>query len=257
MKSPIVLFTDIKTKHEFEAQKPNDSKIFYFIYKDVWDLMNELEKTRNKSYINEYKYNQLDKDPEKNIHNPNLYAIWNLKAFICNKTVHLNPFKSKFFIYSDLGSWRNGIIQNWPDQRFIFYLNQYLNNRMFFGQINYVKDYNDFNINTDSIEGTFYAGSGLAIKKYAKAFYDIHDDRLFNQKLFIGKDQTMMNYLVYKTKSSSSNYVLFKTWKLHGCDLNNDVKIYDPWFFYQQYFSSESNFNCSFDKRLSILTNLL
>jgi len=257
IKSPLVLFTDNKTKHKFEKIRSNKLKTKYILYKDVWELMNELERTRNKSYINEYKYNQMDKDPEKKIHNPNLYAIWNLKAFICNKTaVELNPFKSKFFIYSDLGAWRFGVIDNWPDNQFIYYLNQYLNNRMLFGQINFVTDWNKFDINKDSIEGTFYAGSKLAIYNYAKLFYQVHDDRLFNKKLFIGKDQTMMNYLVYKTNQSSTNYVLFKSWMLHKCDLNNHPLIYNKWFFYQQYFSSRSNYNCSFDKRLSILTNL-
>ena len=254
IKAPFVLFTDNKTKYSFEQIKPNQSKITYFIYKDIWDLMNELENTRNKIYINEYKNNQWQKDPEKNIHNPELYAIWNLKAFICNKTIHLNPYHSKFFIYTDLGAWRHQIIPNWPDQNFTQILHKKLNNRMLFGQINYVDDSNLFEITRDSIEGTFYAGSKLAIKKYADSFYDVHDDRLFNKNLFIGKDQTHMNYLVYKTNSSS--YVLLKTWKLHDCNLNKDKIIYDPWLFYQQYFSLEIYFYCSYEKKLSILTNL-
>jgi hypothetical protein len=252
--SPLVLFTDQKSKDEFIQIRSEN--ITYMVYKDVWELMNELEILRNKSYIQEYKNNQLEKDPEKDVHNPDLYAIWNLKAFIMNKTAQLNPFGSSFFIYSDLGAWRNGIIENWPDNKFVCYLNELLKNRMLFGQINYVNDPKGFDINRDSIEGGFYAGSKKAIENYAKLFYKIHDDRLFNKKLFIGKDQTMMNHIAFKTLDSN-DYVLLKTWKLHNCDLNNHVKIYDPWLFYQQYFSSKCNFNCGYDKRLSILTNLL
>ncbi len=253
--SPLVLFTDNETKHRYEKIRSNGSKTKYILYKDIWDLMKELELTRNKEYINEYKNHQWDKDPEKNIHNPSLYAIWNLKAFICKKTVELNPFGSKFFIYSDLGAWRHGIIPNWPDNQFIYILNQRLNNRMLLGQINDVKDANKYNVNQDSIEGGFFAGSKMAIKTHADLFYEIHDDRLFNKKLFIGKDQTMINHLVYKT-NESTKYVLFKTWMLHKCDLNNHIMIYDQWLFYQQYLSPQFNFNCSFEKKFSILTNL-
>jgi hypothetical protein len=217
--------------------------------------MNELEILRNKSYIQEYKNNQREKDPEKNIHNPNLYAIWNLKAFIMNKTAQLNPFGSSFFIYSDLGAWRNGIIENWPDNEFVRFLNEHLKDRMLFGQIIDVNDNKNFDVNELSIEGTFYAGTKIAIENYTKLFYDIHDDRLFNQKLFIGKDQTMMNHIAFKT-FHPKDYVLLKTWKLHNCDLKNDVQIYNQWFFYQQYFSLKVNFNCSYEKKLSILSNL-
>jgi hypothetical protein len=106
---------------------------------------------------------------------------------------------------------------------------------MLFSQINYVNDSKGFDINRDSIEGTFYAGSKKALKYYAKLLYEIHDDRLFNQKLFIGKDQTMMNHIAYKT-FHPKDYVLLKTWKLHNCDLTNHAKIYNSGFFISNIF---------------------
>ena len=50
-----------------------------------------------------YKHEQFYIDPEKHIHNSNLYAVWNLKAFITYKILKQNPFNSTFFIYTDKG----------------------------------------------------------------------------------------------------------------------------------------------------------
>ncbi len=97
-------------------------------------------------------------DPEKMIHNPNLYAIWNLKAFIMDEIANLyNPFNSNFFIYVDAGSFREKTYQNWPNLNFIKNLKSQLRNKILFGLI---KSFNDINYSAegDYIQGTFFAG---------------------------------------------------------------------------------------------------
>ena len=215
--------------------------------------MIELGNWRNMNYLHDYLNKQLVKDPEKYIHNPNLYAIWNIKAYVCLKVIQLNPFDSQFFIYTDLGAWRQGIFNDWPDNNFINFLYPKLNHRMLFSQIYYVHDVNMFNVETDSIEGGFFAGSKSAIKLFANNFYEEHDKRL-KSNLFIGKDQTIMNYIVYKL--NNTNHVLLRAWQLHECNLNKTNILFDPWFFYQQYFSTINYYNCSFDNKLTILTNI-
>jgi len=249
IKSPLVLFTDEKIKQEFI--KIRSENINFMVYENVWQLMKELEKKRNMKYIDNYINDQWSKDPEKAIHNPHLYAIWNLKAFICSKIVEENPYNSSFFIYSDLGAWRNGAIENWPDDSFITILNEKLNDRLLFGQIVHVKDRNTFNVESNSIEGGFFAGSSKAINNFANLFYKIHDERL-KDNLFIGKDQTIMNYIAYKT---NLRVVFLRTWELYDCNLNKSI-IYDLWFFYQNYLSQIKYFNCDYEKRLTILTNV-
>jgi hypothetical protein len=81
----------------------------------------------------------------------------------------------------------------------------------------------------------------------------IHDKRL-GQNLFIGKEQINMNYVAYKT--NHSDFVFFKTWELHDCNMKNSRILYDRWFFYQNYFAIDKYYNCSYENRLSILTNL-
>jgi hypothetical protein len=250
IQSPIVLFTDQKSKQKF--RRIRSVNITFIVYENVWELMKELEMKRNMKYIDNYLNDQWKKDPEKAIHNPNLYAIWNLKAYICSKVVKQNPYSTNFFIYSDLGAWRHGIIENWPDNNFMRILNEKLNDRLLFGQIIHVKDRNTFNVESNSIEGGFFAGSSIAIDTFAQSFYKIHDQRL-KDNLFIGKDQTIMNYMAYKT---NLRIVFLRTWQLHDCNSNKSLLFYDSWFFYQHYLSSIKNFNCEYEKRLSILTGI-
>ena len=124
---------------------------------------------------------------------------------------------------------------------------------MLFGQITNVNDRNNFNIETNSLEGGFFCGSRKAIIDYTKLFYDIHDKRL-RENLFIGKDQTIINFITYKLDKFKC--VFLRTWELHNCNSNKNNIIFDVWFFYQQYLSQINSFNCDFNKRLSILTNL-
>lgn len=106
-----------------------------FVSKSIWNLMHDLEVERQKKYIDVYKKSQLPLDPEKNIHSPELYAVWNLKHFLVAKVTRLNPYNSNFFIYTDSGAWRQRVLANWPDQKFVRNLKRNLGNRILYGQI--------------------------------------------------------------------------------------------------------------------------
>ena len=81
--SPLVVFTDIKSKEYILKMRPETKfHTFFYIYEDVWEVMRELEVERNRTYNKKYKQEQFYIDPEKNIHNSNLYEVWNLKEFI-------------------------------------------------------------------------------------------------------------------------------------------------------------------------------
>jgi hypothetical protein len=97
--SPLVVFTAPNCQSFINQIRVNKTTKIY-LYNDVWDLMSELELKRNKKYVDIYKNKQHEKDEEKGIHNPNLYAIWNLKPYILSKAATSNSFNSEFFIYS-------------------------------------------------------------------------------------------------------------------------------------------------------------
>lgn len=55
---------------------------------------------------------QLIIDPEKHLHNPELYAIWALKQEFVRIAVSANTFQSKWFIWCDMGIQRYKALQD-------------------------------------------------------------------------------------------------------------------------------------------------
>lgn len=124
-----------------------------FVAKSIWSLMRDLEVERNKKYIDAYKLKQQALDPERSIHSPELYAIWNLKHFLVDKVTRLNPYNSNFFIYTDSGAWREHVFANWPDQKLVRNLKRKLGNRILYGQIYEPVFTPSFSPRRDLIEG--------------------------------------------------------------------------------------------------------
>jgi hypothetical protein len=242
--APLVVFTDFNTKDlviKFRYGKPT----ILYIYDNVWQLMRELESYRNKSpfyYINSYVYHQTRLDEEKLIHNPNLYAIWNLKPYLSAKVSRDNPFETNFFIYTDMGAWRYGLISYWPNQTFVKEINEIINDRVLLSQIEEYgfNNNNNFEPYMDIIQGGFFAGTQKALLNFEQIFYDLHDERLIDG-YFIGKDQTFFNILTFQTHSSQISRLESFNYKkcIHKFDWN-------PWLFYQIFFSSlmDKYFEC-------------
>ncbi|CAF0940665.1 unnamed protein product [Brachionus calyciflorus] len=239
VRCPIAIFID-RESFNFVNNLSHIHKlnITFFITNSVWDIIEMLEEKRDKKYIQNYKTIQNSLDPEKSIHNPSLYAAWNAKHFMCKFASDLNLFKSDFFIYTDIGAWRNSIYPNWPDVNFVNKVKLDLQDRILYGQIN-KKEMIDDNPRIDSIEGTFFAGSKKAIDQAHDAFYKIHDE-WFDMNMFVGKDQTIMNVITFKRYSHLVKRLM--SWSA-VCK-----KYYDVWFFYQAFFASQDQFQCENDK---------
>jgi hypothetical protein len=63
----------------------------------------------------------------------------------------------------------------------------------------------------------------------------IHD-QLFDKGLFIGKDQTIMNILAFKSNCKIAKLIASRT---------NYIKQVDIWFFYQYYLASDKFYTCN------------
>ena len=240
--APLVMYTDNKSIAFLQANR-NSSRYTttYFIYDDIWGVMRELELRRNMSYLVPYQKEQHDKDAERRIHNPSLYACWNLKTYILAKASEMNEYNSEFFMYTDAGAWREKAFTDWPHEEFVRNVSQRLNDRMLVGQIMMKQD--RFSIGQDNIEGGFLAGSNKAVAMFQRAFYDLHDQWLL-AGLFIGKDQTLMNMLTFVTNKKS--IVRLNAWSAaEGCS--------DYWFFYQHFFARADEYSCPIKDRLSLL----
>ena len=245
IQAPLVMYTDSKSIEFLQANRNSSHyTTTYFIYDDIWGVMRELELRRNMSYLVPYQKEQHDKDAERRIHNPSLYACWNLKTYILAKASEMNEYNSEFFMYTDAGAWREKAFTDWPHEEFVRNVSQRLNDRMLFGQV-YDKR-RLFNVGQDHIEGTFFAGSKLAIAAYERAFYDQHDLWL-QAGFFIGKDQTMMNMLAFVTHKES--IVRLQAWDAaQGCC--------NRWHFYQRFFAQPKQYNCRVHDRLSLLIEM-
>jgi hypothetical protein len=163
--------------------------------------MKQVEMERKNSYIRGYKTKQNEMDPEKEVgHTPELYALWNLKPYICHKISRENPFNSSFFVYTDSGAFRGEQMSNWPDTQFITSnLSGYLGDRILFGQI---YGYNHLDETGLGIEATFFAGNSKVMFDFYEHHFEIHDSRI-KQGLFVGKEQTIMNLVAFRFYNSS------------------------------------------------------
>jgi hypothetical protein len=90
------------------------------------------------------------------------------------------------------------------------------------------------------MEGTFFFGSGQAVRDFYDHFWEIHDNR-FNRDLFVGKDQDLMERIAFQYFNTS--VVRLQTWNFPT----------DCWFYYQvNFFFVNSNLlwydlYCNFD----------
>ncbi|CAF1118277.1 unnamed protein product [Adineta steineri] len=144
---------------------------------------------------------QLSMDPERNYHTVELYAIWSAKSFMLNYSAHINHFRSDFFLYVDAGSFRSKEYRftKWPgrlpiqlitESRLLLSMVAPLPRR--FCPLNHSFGVTYSPITFDLIEGGIIGGSSAAVHWWTTVFYDTID-RYRSRKIFIGKDQHIMN----------------------------------------------------------------
>jgi hypothetical protein len=249
VKSPVIMFSDPISGIEIKSLAENRVSITLFIVNSIWDVLKLFELERGKNYITEFKKSQYYLDPELWIHNSDLYAIWSLKAYLINLAVEANVYNSKFFIFTDAGAWRgdtNEIIKDpWPNHEFTSKLEDYIGDKVLFGQIRKNELDDTYIAFTSTIQATFMAGTATALKNFSENYYRILDSKLQNNE-FGCKDQLIMSTLVLR--ENYENAVKLNTWK-QLCKPR-----LDEWWFYQIFFSSHDDYSriCQIDK-LSLL----
>ena len=247
---PLVMFCDkaslptfIETRAAALSAGQTPRTTFY-VYDTVWSLLKELEMVRNNSYTDNYQNYQYTLEHEM-YHTTNLYAVWNLKAYVVGRAARENKYNSKFFLFTDAGAFRSRTIPSWPNVDVVKQVAKKVGDYPLFGQVNFLV----YNFPWDDlIEATWFAGTVKALTNYEKAYYTVHDERI-DAGLFIGKEQALMNLVVFGTDHTRTkryiNSTRLKIWEIDVC--------YDKWFVYQLYFADDSYFNCGRD-RLSLIS---
>jgi len=233
--SPLVIFTDKESiKDLLEIRNRNNYQTTLYVADNIWKVMDENGRQRKRNYTHNYQNRQHSLDREKKIHNPNLYAIWNLKPFIADLIAQDNLYNSSAFIYTDSGAWRSNVMENWPDQNVTMSILNILNDKVLLGQLRHEGNASNIGNNPDYdlIQGAFFMGTKNALHNFKEGFWLIHDTR-YDKGDFVGKEQVLMNLYAYKT----TNSIKLDMWR-RKCNLNG-------WFFYRNYFASNKYYPCA------------
>ena len=188
---------------------------------------------------------ELTKDPEVDLHNPDLYKVWYEKKEFVKRAIALDPFKHDDYVWIDAGIVRNTytakLIRNFPDANRIPIDRILLLNVQPFEK----GDEQLFLYPTGNIIGAFHlwktrmGGGIIAANKTMWPIWDALYNKTFETYKaagrFVGKDQNIMATIVLENKDKIS--------------LVNPSKITnEPWFYMLYYLGVT-------DHQLEYLTN--
>ena len=154
---------------------------------------------------------QTEKDPERHIHNPELYAVWALKQEFVRAAVSANRFQSKWFIWCDMGIQRYSALQQYymtfPDDETVRRLCE--PGRLSFLEIDPIPDsfVNDWKENKPmmypvpdvTLGGGCIAGDAEAWNEFGEVYKDMLQE-FVKRGWFCGKDQVVYFAILMEKK---------------------------------------------------------
>ena len=200
IETQMIIFCDKDSKNKIIKYREDNIENTHIITMDLeqfhtykwWSLWN--------------KHHQID--PEKSIHNPKLYMIWAEKISFIKKAIYLNPFNTDFFMWCDIGCFRNrknkndislDKIKNFPNKEKVSILPK---NKIIFTQTgnfhpeclkilpNKLTKLEFTNI-PRSVGGTMFIGYKDILLKYHDIYYEMLET-FFKFNRFAGKDQNII-----------------------------------------------------------------
>lgn len=162
-------------------------------------------------------------------HNMFLYMIWNEKTNFLKRAIELNPFKTDYFLWTDIGCFRetNTEYLNWPNPKRI---SEMPKDKVLLLSIAHFTEYELLTSSFDEIpsfqyenriSAPIFGGYKDVLLKWHKKYYEMLEYFILREQ-FIGKDQSIMN-CVYLLNRDMCDLVFWK----------RDCK--NPWFYLQAY----------------------
>jgi hypothetical protein len=112
IKTPKIIFTNLETYNIYFRNNSDVNRDDVFFYLLEWNQF------KSWKYIDFFK-KHLILDPERKLHNVNLYLLWNEKSSFLEKSIKLNKYQSSYYVYCDIGCFRiNSLMKyyiNWPN----------------------------------------------------------------------------------------------------------------------------------------------
>ena len=220
--NPMVIFCD-EASYEmilsFRAEKLDKTLIIVTNFKEFYTY----------KYVSHYVAN-YNIDTEQRVgHTALLYMIWGEKSHFLKRAIELDPFKTDYFLWVDIGCFRrpNTRYLNWPNPARVEQMDKskvLLLSVVPFSTLELEctskEDLPLFQF-TNRIGGTMFGGGKEILLKWHDLYYEMLE-YFISIGRFIGKDQSIMNsvYLLNRDICDLIN------WK-QGCP--------DPWFYIQEY----------------------
>jgi hypothetical protein len=110
IETPMVIFSDESWKEKLEFLRIGKPTQIYIV------PFNGLKMMQHK--YREYWNRDFQRDTENRYHSTELYVLWNEKTNFVNAVVNMNPFNTEFFVWCDIGLFRQKevmtLYKNWP-----------------------------------------------------------------------------------------------------------------------------------------------
>lgn len=212
IETPMIIFCDAKSISKINQYRSEFNKSTHIIQIEINELMcyKYLEQWRKTHKL----------DCHKNIHSPELYMIWAEKSEFLKKSIELNPFNSEFFLWSDIGYFRNTNLHLQPNMIKIFpslqKISELPRDKIILLHVIFINSENN------RIGGGMFGGFKDALLKWHKAYYEILED-FFAKHLFAGQDQLIMKEITVRYP------------ELCNCLV---TKYNDDWFYLHRYLNS-------------------
>ena len=204
IETPKVIFTDIKTYQKLFIKLKTVKNITFKIC--------EIGDFRTSQILNNKDWKeQHNKDPEKSIHNIDLYKIWNEKTEFINKSIKENIYNSEYFFWCDAGIFRNkSLIHKYKDWPKLSKIKKHKNNMIMLEINKFLKEEVENNElcnfeKVNRIGGGIFGGNIETLKLWIKDYYNAFQNHLDND-LFVGKDQSIMAN-IYLNNLKKKNYI--------------------------------------------------
>lgn len=235
---PFVAFVDAHTAEWFQKVFSSQKNIqphligILFVSANIWNVADELESVRNRSYSNEYSSSEL-------------YAMRNLRPFMLRRVSKVNPFRSEIFMYVESDSWRSGkVFDRWPNVEFTRVIAMQIKSRILFAQIH--PQTNETRLfNQPIIQDGFFVGTTMSIRRFYVEFYNLHDLLIRQARFSLDRKQHLINFFVFERTYQDQVVIL------RAFDLNCYERV-DRRAFFQYYFAAQNEYTC-LNERLPLL----
>lgn len=224
-KNPMVIFCDAQSRPLIENIRMNYDPGFAKTHFITCEIVDFYSYKYGETFVQHY-----DKDTEKRVgHNIVLYMIWAEKSHFLKRAIEVDPFKTDYFLWTDIGCFRreNTDFRNWPSVKRIDAMSK--DKVLLLSVIPFTQceracktlaELPSFQFE-NRIGAPIFGGTKDVLLKWHDLYYEMLEYFISIDR-FIGKDQSIMNsvYLM------NQDFCELVTWR-PGCA--------DPWFYLQEY----------------------